>query len=69
MKPLIVALDVDTEKEAISLIRETKDFVDIFKVGPTLVLRYGPDIIKKIQRFKKKVFLDSVFLVLINIPA
>jgi orotidine-5'-phosphate decarboxylase len=61
MKPLIVALDVDTEKEALSLIRATKDHVDIYKVGPTLILRYGPDILKKIQRFRKKIFLDLKF--------
>jgi orotidine-5'-phosphate decarboxylase len=34
MKPLIVALDVDTEKEALSLIKATKAHVDLYKVGP-----------------------------------
>jgi orotidine-5'-phosphate decarboxylase len=61
MKPLIIALDVDTEKEALSLIKETKEFCDIYKVGPGLFLRYGRDIIKKIQRLKKKIFLDLKF--------
>ena len=48
---LIVALDVETDKEALSLLRATKKFVDIYKVGPGLVLRYGPDILKKIKKF------------------
>jgi orotidine-5'-phosphate decarboxylase len=61
MKPLIVALDVDTDKEALSLVKATKEFVDIYKVGPALVLRYGPDIFKKIRAARKKIFLDLKF--------
>jgi orotidine-5'-phosphate decarboxylase len=61
MKPLIVALDVDTEKEALSLIKATKAHVDLYKVGPTLVLRYGPQIFKSIKRAGRKVFLDLKF--------
>lgn len=36
MKPLIVALDVETDKEAIALVKELKPHVDLFKVGPVL---------------------------------
>ena len=61
MKPLIVALDVDTEKEAMALIRATKKNVDVYKVGPTLVLRYGPSIFKSIRKTGKKIFLDLKF--------
>lgn len=61
MKPLIVALDVDTEKEALELIRATRKHVDIFKVGPSLVLKYGPDILKRIRKTGKKIFLDLKF--------
>lgn len=61
MKPLIIALDVDTEKEALNLIRATKKHADIYKVGPSLILRYGPDILKKIGRTRKKIFLDLKF--------
>jgi len=46
---LIVALDVDTEKEAFALIRETRKNADIYKVGPTLILRYGPEILKRFE--------------------
>ncbi|MFN0117010.1 MAG: orotidine-5'-phosphate decarboxylase [Elusimicrobiota bacterium] len=61
MKPLIVALDVDTKKEVSALIRATQEYVDIFKVGPTLILKYGPQIINEINKFGKKVFLDLKF--------
>ncbi len=61
MKPLIVALDVETEKEALSIVRATKKFVDVFKIGPGLVLRYGPSMIKKIRSAGRKVFLDLKF--------
>lgn len=61
MKPLIVALDVETEKEALSLVKATREFVDIFKVGPGLLLRYGPDFFKKINKMRKKIFLDLKF--------
>jgi orotidine-5'-phosphate decarboxylase len=61
MKPLIVALDVDTEKEALSLLKATRKHADLYKVGPTLVLRYGPQILKKIRKAGKKIFLDLKF--------
>jgi orotidine-5'-phosphate decarboxylase len=61
MKPLIIALDVDTEKEALSLLRATRNFADIYKVGPTLVLRYGPSVLKKIRAAGKRIFLDLKF--------
>jgi orotidine-5'-phosphate decarboxylase len=61
MKPLIVALDVDTEKEAMALIRATRKHTDLYKVGPTLVLRYGPHILKRIRATGKKIFLDLKF--------
>jgi len=60
MKPLIVALDVDTEKEALALIRETRKNVDIYKVGPTLILRYGPEILKRIRKSGKKIFPTKI---------
>jgi orotidine-5'-phosphate decarboxylase len=61
MKPLIIALDVDTEKEALGLMRATRRHCDVYKVGPTLVLRYGPSILKKIRAAGKKIFLDLKF--------
>ncbi len=61
MKPLIIALDVDTDKEALALIKATRKNCDLYKVGPTLVLRYGPQMIKKIRALDKKIFLDLKF--------
>lgn len=61
MKPLIIALDVDTEKEALGLLRATKARCDVYKVGPTLILKYGPSILKKIRAAGKKIFLDLKF--------
>ncbi len=61
MKPLIVALDVETDKEVMSIIRATRRYVDIYKVGPGLILRYGPGILKKIKSGARKIFLDLKF--------
>lgn len=61
MKPLIVALDVDTEKEALALVKATRKFADVYKVGPPLILKYGQPILKKIRRMRKEVFLDLKF--------
>jgi len=61
MKPLIIALDVETEKEAVSIIRATRKFVDLYKVGPGLLMRYGPAIVKKITGLRRQVFLDLKF--------
>ena len=61
MKPLIIALDVETDKEALSLLKATRAYCDVYKIGPGLILRYGPQIIRKIRAKGKKVFLDLKF--------
>ena len=58
---LLVALDVETDREALSLIKATRKSADLYKVGPALVLRYGPAIFKKIRAAGKKIFLDLKF--------
>lgn len=63
--PLIVALDVDTREKAIFLVKELKDYVSIFKIGPVLFTRYGPNIINEIKKFGSGIFLD---LKLYDIP-
>ena len=62
---LIVALDVDTMKEAESLLKKLHKEVEIFKIGPQLFTRYGPRIIETVHKFKRGVFLD---LKLYDIP-
>ncbi len=61
MKPLIIALDVDTDKEAFAIIKATRKNCELYKVGPAMVLKYGPPVIKKIKSLGKKVFLDLKF--------
>ena len=63
---LIVALDVASKKEAQSLLSELTPEVKIFKIGPYLYSRYGPDIVKLVHKYRAKVFLD---LKLHDIPA
>lgn len=61
IKPLIVALDVDNDDSAIKYVDRLKYLVDIFKVGPSLFMRYGERIIRRIHWRRKKVFLDLKF--------
>jgi orotidine-5'-phosphate decarboxylase len=58
---MIVALDVDTENEALSLVERLKDYTGTFKVGLQLYNNTGPGIIKKIIEAGGKVFLDLKF--------
>ena len=58
---LILALDVDTQKEAEFLGRELKDLVGMFKVGPRLFTRYGPKVIEAIGKEGVGVFYDAKF--------
>jgi orotidine-5'-phosphate decarboxylase len=64
MKPyekIIVALDVKTEKEALSLVKKLKGKAGVFKIGKELFTACGPAIVKKIQKLGGKVFLDLKF--------
>ncbi len=58
---LIVALDVDTFKEAKELIAALGDDVGIYKVGIQLFTAYGPDVVRHLLKAGKKVFLDLKF--------
>ncbi len=61
LSPVIVALDVPERSRALELVEETADYVDIYKVGPILFLRYGPSIVEEIASRGKSVFLDVKF--------
>ncbi|UCE39980.1 MAG: orotidine-5'-phosphate decarboxylase [Candidatus Aminicenantes bacterium] len=54
---IIIALDVKTRGEALSLVRELPDS-EIFKVGLTLFASEGPSLLQEIQSHGKKIFLD-----------
>jgi len=60
-KPIIVALDVPTRKDAEKLVSELIDSVRIFKVGHRLFLREGINIVRMIQDKGGEVFLDLKF--------
>ncbi len=55
---IVLALDVDVEKEALELVAELKDSVGMFKVGHQLFTAYGPGIVRKIIAMGCGVFLD-----------
>jgi len=64
MKPqdkIIVALDVETEAQAITLVKKLKGKAGVFKIGKELFTACGPSIVKKIQKLGGKVFLDLKF--------
>ncbi|MGB6339759.1 MAG: orotidine-5'-phosphate decarboxylase [Candidatus Aminicenantaceae bacterium] len=56
-KKIIVALDVDTEEEALRLTEQLPES-EVFKVGLNLFTAKGPSLFKKLQSQNKKVFLD-----------
>jgi orotidine-5'-phosphate decarboxylase len=54
---IIIALDVETKGEALSLVKELPQ-TEIFKVGLTLFTSEGPSLLREIQNLGKKIFLD-----------
>jgi orotidine-5'-phosphate decarboxylase len=64
MKPkerIILALDVSDYNEAVDMVSNFKDHIEIFKVGSELFTSAGPKIIETIHSMGKKVFLDLKF--------
>ena len=55
---IVIALDVDNDDEALSIVDELKDAVGMFKVGHQLFTAYGPDIVRRITGRGGRVFLD-----------
>jgi orotidine-5'-phosphate decarboxylase len=55
---LIVALDVGTRSEAISLTRSLAPFASWMKIGLQLFTAEGPDLIRTVREAGTKVFLD-----------
>jgi len=55
---LVVALDLDSDREALALVDELRDAVGMFKVGHQLFTAYGPDIVRRIIQKGARVFLD-----------
>ncbi|AKL98011.1 orotidine-5'-phosphate decarboxylase [Endomicrobium proavitum] len=61
MKKTILALDVYNFKKAEKLVKDTSEYIDIYKVGPILFLQSGKEIIKMIKDNGKEIFLDLKF--------
>lgn len=55
---LVLALDLDSDQEALRIAAELRDAVGLFKVGHQLFTAYGPDIVRKIIAPGGRVFLD-----------
>lgn len=58
---LIVALDVETAAQAMSLVEQLRGTVGMFKVGKQLFTAAGPDVVRRITELGEKVFLDLKF--------
>ena len=58
---IILALDVDTEAEALALAEELKDSVGAFKIGMQLFNAAGPGIVDRFNQIGAKVFVDLKF--------
>jgi orotidine-5'-phosphate decarboxylase len=58
---LIVALDVDSLREAEDLVQRLAREVGVFKVGKQLFLSAGPEVVRMVQRHGAEVFLDLKF--------
>jgi len=58
---IILALDVETLKEAEHFVKKLSGSIGIFKVGKQLFTHCGPTIIEMIHRHRGKVFLDLKF--------
>lgn len=58
--PLCIALDVDTDTQALKLAKDLKAFAGGYKLGPRLIHRYGKDLVQKISQ-EAPVFVDCKF--------
>lgn len=56
--PVIVALDFETQGEAMALVDALGADADFYKVGLQLLTESGPDVVRELVRKDKQVFLD-----------
>jgi orotidine-5'-phosphate decarboxylase len=61
MAELIVALDVDSRREAEEKVKLIGDPVGFYKIGLELFTAEGPDVVKAVKDLGKRVFLDLKF--------
>jgi orotidine-5'-phosphate decarboxylase len=58
---IIVALDTDSRASALSLVRQLRTQVGVFKIGSQLFTAEGPEMVREIIEMGEKVFLDLKF--------
>ncbi|MCB0357135.1 MAG: orotidine-5'-phosphate decarboxylase [Bdellovibrionales bacterium] len=58
--PIFVALDVNTDKEALKLARNVAPYVGGYKVGPRLMVKYGEKIVQSLAELGE-VFVDNKY--------
>lgn len=58
---IILALDVETLEEVESLVTELRDYVGYFKIGLPLIVNYGFEAVRLIERLGGKCYYDSKF--------
>lgn len=58
MSPIIVALDFETQEEALQLAHCLDPALCRVKIASTLFTRYGPDVVQQLQQLGFDVFLD-----------
>lgn len=59
--PIIIALDLDSPADALSLVERIGDNVSIYKVGMELYAAAGPDFLTELTARGKEIFLDMKF--------
>jgi orotidine-5'-phosphate decarboxylase len=62
MNQIIVALDVDSRAEALSLVHRLKGRVGLFKIGSQLFTSEGPGLVRKLCTWVIGSFLTSSFM-------
>jgi orotidine-5'-phosphate decarboxylase len=55
---IVLALDVDTTKEALALVNKLAGYVGVFKIGMQLFNSAGPSIVHQVHDMGGKVFVD-----------
>ncbi len=61
MADVIVALDVQSRAEAVEKVKSLGEAISFYKIGLELFTAEGPDVVKAVKDFGKKVFLDLKF--------
>jgi orotidine-5'-phosphate decarboxylase len=56
-----IALDFDTVEDALPIVEVAGGAVDLYKIGPVLFTRYGPEIVEAVRKRGGQVFLDLKF--------